>query len=345
MRRALLLACLLVGAPLAAGCLSPAGGLVGKPVPAFALVTSEGERVNQTTWQGRYLVLDLMATWCAPCKLEVDHLKEIHAAYGDRVAILSVGADPTESSAELDQFAKDHGATWPHALDFDGAVGRAMRINIIPKLLVVDPQGRVVLEREGEVLPAVIAAAIEGRPIPSAADAWIPLATAVAGVGLGFLAAFNPYRRFHRQQAGARAAWAALALLTLLALLAWPLAGFLSGRATYGSLALGAVSLGAVAWWLRARSKPPAEHAPQVALEAGDRAYEAAPQFALALVLSLGSTTLWGFAAPFVGLLAGYAAATATRAQVPERARDALGLLGLGLAGAGLLAFGAQILP
>lgn len=153
MRRALLLACLLV----APGCLAPggAGGLVGKPVPAFSLVTSEGERVNQTTWLGRYVVLDLMATWCAPCRVEVGHLQAVHQAYGDKVAILSIDVDLTESSAELDQFAREHNATWPHAFDFDGNVGRSISLGI-PTLVIVDPTGKVVFQKEGEVKPEEI---------------------------------------------------------------------------------------------------------------------------------------------------------------------------------------------
>lgn len=342
MRRAAMLAALLV-ASLAAGCLT-SGGLVGQPVPRFELVTSEGDRVNESTFLGRYLVLDLMATWCAPCKLEVGHLKAVQQAYGDRVAILSVGVDPTETSAELDRFAKDNGATWPHALDYDAKVGRSMRLGTIPKLVVVDPQGRVVFEGENEVLPSVISAVIEGRPAPSALESWQAFGAGLGAVGLGFLATFNPYRRFHREQAGPRAAWLAALGLALLAALAWPLAPFLSGRATIPSLVLGALCLAAVAWWFRARRKEPAAPKPNLAWEAGDRLYEAAPHFVLALVAALLATSFLGFAAPLLGFLVGFAAGVATRAQVPDASRTTLGLAGLALAGLGLLAFGARIL-
>ncbi len=149
----LLLACLL----LASGCLGQGGGsaLVGKPVPSFSLVTSEGQRVNESTWLGRYVVLDLMATWCAPCRVEVGHLQAVQRTYGDRVAILSIDVDPTESSAELDQFAQEHNATWPHAFDFDGRVGRSIGLGI-PTLVIVDPTGKVAYQHEGEVTPEEI---------------------------------------------------------------------------------------------------------------------------------------------------------------------------------------------
>jgi thiol-disulfide isomerase/thioredoxin len=161
MRLVAFAACLLVAAPWGVGCLGAGGvdGLVGKPVPAFTLVTSEGQHVNQSTWLGHHVVLDLMATWCAPCRVEVGHLQVVRQAYGEQVMILSIDVDPTESSAELDQFAKDHNATWPHAFDFDGAVGRSLGLGI-PTLLIVDPQGRVVFQHQGEVKPDEIAAVV-----------------------------------------------------------------------------------------------------------------------------------------------------------------------------------------
>ncbi|MEA3201591.1 MAG: hypothetical protein QOE90_3019 [Thermoplasmata archaeon] len=132
------------------GCLGGSPGLVGKPVPAFSLVTSAGEPVNETTWLGQYVILDLMATWCAPCKVEVEHLKDVHAQYGDRVPILSIDVDPTESSQQMDRFFLDHNATWPRAFDFDGKVGRAIGLGI-PTLVIVGPDGKVVYQHEGEV--------------------------------------------------------------------------------------------------------------------------------------------------------------------------------------------------
>lgn len=159
--RVRLLAILLV-AMLLPGCLLGSRGLEGREVPAFSLVTSEGQRVDETTWRGQWLVLDLMATWCAPCKVEVEHLKVVQATLGPRVVILSIDVDPTETSQQMDQFFLDRNATWPRAFDFDGKVGRAIGLGI-PTLLVVDPAGKVVLSRQGEVPPDEIVRLVEGR--------------------------------------------------------------------------------------------------------------------------------------------------------------------------------------
>lgn len=341
-RRSILALALVAVAAWTAGCLE--GDLVGRPVPPFEVVTSEGARVNETTYLGRFVILDLMATWCVPCELEVQHLKEIQRQHGDKVVILSIGADPDESMADLDAFAREHDVTWPHALDRDSRVARAMGLTIIPKLVVIDPEGVVVLERQGEVLPAAITRVIDPSAAPTGGGASLvgPMMLALL---LGFLAPFNPYRRFHRDGPAAWPFLAALAAFLLLALVAWRLAGLASTRATYGSLFGGILTLGALAWWwIRARRQEPEPPRPNAALEAADRMYEAAPHFAMILVLGLTGGGAASFFLPAAAFVAAAYAGNQARIRLPESTRVGAGLAGLALAGLGLAAFGARAL-
>lgn len=362
MRPTLVLA--LVLAASLSGCL--VGPLTGKPVPPFQLVTSEGQLVNESTYLGRYLILDLMATWCGPCKLEVAHLREVQARHPDTV-ILSIGVDPQETMAEHEAFRAKYGASWPYAIDREGKVSSDMRMRIIPKLIVVDPQGIVVFEREGEVLPAAITRTIDPGSAPPAGATWL---AALAALVAGLFAPLNPYRRTHRETATAGPTLAALGVLAALALVAWPIAGLASTRATLGSLFIGALTLGAVGWWfVRVRRRvasptlpPPSSPAPVASEEgvegkkeggrgapatafqaASDRAYEMAPHFAAAVVLALGGAGLAGFFAPFAAFFAGAAGGFYARARLPEREREGAGIVGLALVGAGLVLFGARI--
>lgn len=322
------------------GCLQES--LVGKPAPAFSIVTSTGEVVNESSYLGRFVVLDLMATWCGPCRLEVAHLQAVQRAYGDDVAILSIGSDPTETDAELDQFAIDYGASWPHGLDRDAKMGRAYGLNIIPKLVIINPQGVVVFAREGEVLPAVIQRVVDpDNSPPETRSASSQFAFAVLAIIVGFLAALNPYRKFHR--AGRESAtWIALGAFLVLAALAWRFAALVSTRATYGSLALGGISLVAALWWVRARTRAESSKTGNIALEAGDRLYEAGPHFALALIIGMTATSATGFVLPIGAFLVGLALGANVRPNLAANAATKAGLLGLILAGVGLLAFGSR---
>lgn len=334
---------LVLAAASLSGCLDR--GFVGNPVPAFEVVTTDDVRVNETTHAGRFLILDLMATWCAPCKVQTRHLQEVQAQFGDRVAVLSISVDPNERLADLEAFARDNGVAWPHALDPGGVVGATFRADVLPTVLVIGPDGIVREEGQGELKPATIALAIDPTSVPAAADA--PYLAVAAALVAGFLAWLNPYRRLH-VDGGRAATLIALAAFAALAILAWRFSSFFSARASLGGLAIGAVALAAVPWWLRARRRErarpePARPAAAALLGGGDRVYEGAPHFALAVALALQETTLAGFAAILVAFLVGLALSVVAGARVPERARTPLGLAGLALAGIVLVALGAGL--
>lgn len=148
----------LVLAGALSGCLAALDGFPEpRPAPVFTLTTTDGRTVDLSTYEGRFLVLDLMATWCLPCIAEMAHLRTVTTGYDTtELAILSVGTDVTESDAQLEAFRERHGGTWDFARDTDG-VARKYGLAILPKLVVIDPAGRVVYENQGETYPAAIA--------------------------------------------------------------------------------------------------------------------------------------------------------------------------------------------
>src|SRR5205823_1464623 len=129
-------------------------------------------------FRGRWVVYDVMATWCAPCRLEVAHLLDVQRALGPaRVAILSVDVSPTnETTAELEAFANETGMAWPRGVDWNLSVARAFDVVDLPKTVVVDPSGKVVFEAQREVqadeILRVVDPALAPVPAPSASETF-----------------------------------------------------------------------------------------------------------------------------------------------------------------------------
>jgi len=66
------------------------------------------------------VVLDFMATWCAPCRSQMEELKKVYTQYGDKIRVISVDVDPRESVELLSGFRNEVGATWEFVMDDNG---------------------------------------------------------------------------------------------------------------------------------------------------------------------------------------------------------------------------------
>ena len=113
------------------------------PVPDLVFMTGEGEQVSIDKWRGRVVLLNLWATWCAPCRKEMPDLSKLQEELGSEdfeVVAISVDRKGTEASAA---FLIENDATAlklyvdksAQSLDTLQAVG-------LPATLLIDRQGR-----------------------------------------------------------------------------------------------------------------------------------------------------------------------------------------------------------
>jgi thiol-disulfide isomerase/thioredoxin len=81
----------------------PAGG------PAMAFVDAAGNPVKVADFKGKVLVLNLWATWCAPCIAEMPTLAKLQAAYaGKPVAVVPVSVDTATEQDKARNFIGQH---------------------------------------------------------------------------------------------------------------------------------------------------------------------------------------------------------------------------------------------
>lgn len=94
----------------------------------------------------RPTLVNVWATWCAPCRTEMPLLQEFSEKYEGRVEVLGINfQDPQSELAE--KFLDETGVTYPSVRDVEGVINRAApfpELRGLPFMVVVDAQGQAV---------------------------------------------------------------------------------------------------------------------------------------------------------------------------------------------------------
>jgi thiol-disulfide isomerase/thioredoxin len=120
---------------------------VGDAAPSAPLTSLDGDAVDLRRFHGRVVVLDFWATWCGPCVAALPSLKGLAAAYGDRVAVVSISGDT--DGGRLREFVNHHAMTWTQCWDGNGDAQRRFRVHGLPTYFVLDGAGRIAYTQIG----------------------------------------------------------------------------------------------------------------------------------------------------------------------------------------------------
>lgn len=110
----------------------------GDPAPDVRAPGLDGDPVRLSELRGEPVVINFWASWCHPCRREFPVLREI---YEDGTAVIGIVFDDIASDAEA--FADEMDATWPMAVDEDGAIGRAYGVRGLPQTFFVGSDGTI----------------------------------------------------------------------------------------------------------------------------------------------------------------------------------------------------------
>ena len=129
----------------------------GEAAPAFAFTDASGAKRMLADFRGKPVLLNLWATWCAPCIKEMPTLDALAVRAGDAVQVLTISqdTDPTKVAAF---FAEKKFAKLQPYIDGELAFSTQMGVNL-PTTILYDSAGREVWRRSGDTDWAGAAAA------------------------------------------------------------------------------------------------------------------------------------------------------------------------------------------
>ncbi|MBP2018022.1 thiol-disulfide isomerase/thioredoxin [Symbiobacterium terraclitae] len=117
---------------------------VGHAAPALALADPSGRPVSLADLRGRAVFLNFWASWCGPCRAEMPEIQRLAESLPDGAAILTVNVTAQERSPEAAlAYLREHGYTFPVALDPTGAASDRYQVASLPTSLFISPEGAV----------------------------------------------------------------------------------------------------------------------------------------------------------------------------------------------------------
>jgi cytochrome c biogenesis protein CcmG/thiol:disulfide interchange protein DsbE len=132
-----------VGEPLAAD----------DPLPALE---SNGSGTGQVAdHRGKWVLVNLWASWCTPCRDEAPALQRFYERHR-RDGFTVLGIDTQDNSADGLEFVDEFGLTYPQLHDGDGARHDELGMTGVPESVLVDPDGNVARYIRGPVTDEIL---------------------------------------------------------------------------------------------------------------------------------------------------------------------------------------------
>jgi thiol-disulfide isomerase/thioredoxin len=118
--------------------------LPGGDFGAVAPVDGKGQPADMAPYRGKNLLVNLWATWCAPCIEELPSLGQLQQELGgDNFQVVTIAIDERDLS-KIEPFLAQHGAgNLPALIDRDRTIDKVAKVIALPTSLLVDRDGTV----------------------------------------------------------------------------------------------------------------------------------------------------------------------------------------------------------
>ena len=119
----------------------------GKKLPAVQLKDMNGKSINtaELGFEGP-VVISFWATWCSPCKRELNTIQELYEDWQTEtgVNLVAVSIDDEKTKSSVPTYVNGKGWDYLVLMDPNGDFKRAMGVNNVPHTFLVDPSGNIV---------------------------------------------------------------------------------------------------------------------------------------------------------------------------------------------------------
>ncbi|MDA9262205.1 TlpA family protein disulfide reductase [bacterium] len=126
-----------------------------KTVPSVNVKNLQGKTINTSTFKndGKPIVISFWATWCSPCKKELNNIAEVYEDWQEEtgVKLIAISIDDARNKHKVKPYVDSKGWDYEVYIDANQDLKRAMNVNNVPYTFLVDVNGKIVYEHNNYV--------------------------------------------------------------------------------------------------------------------------------------------------------------------------------------------------
>jgi len=120
----------------------------GMQSPSFNYRNYKGNKTKLESFKGKYVYIDIWATWCGPCVREIPFLQKVEERYHDKnIVFVSISIDKQADFSKWEKMVKEKNLGGVQLIadnDWNSDFAKSFAVTSIPRFILIDPSGKVV---------------------------------------------------------------------------------------------------------------------------------------------------------------------------------------------------------
>jgi thiol-disulfide isomerase/thioredoxin len=125
----------------------------GKKFPDVQLKTMDGKTVNTADIIGKnkYTFVSFWATWCGPCKREMDAISEVYTSWKNDygLEVIAISIDDVRGAAKIPALVKQKAWEYTILIDGNASLQQILNFSSIPQSYLLDQNGNIIYAHSG----------------------------------------------------------------------------------------------------------------------------------------------------------------------------------------------------
>ena len=126
-----------------------------RTLPSVNIKTLDGSNINITELDnnGSPIVISFWATWCKPCKKELNAIAEVYEDWQEEtgVKLIAISIDDTRSMSRVAPYVNSSEWEYEVYLDSNSDLKRALGVSTVPHTFLINGEGKIIWQHKGYI--------------------------------------------------------------------------------------------------------------------------------------------------------------------------------------------------